>query len=79
MNEQVTDVEFTEVQEPVKTESEFARKYHENQLLKRSQKKARKQLASQGYSRKESANLIKHALNRIASNKPVKKAAGRGG
>jgi hypothetical protein len=62
-----------------KQESEFARRYHEEKLLKRAQKKARKQLKAQGYSHKESQNLIKHALNRITSNKPERKAAGRGG
>lgn len=62
-----------------KEQSDWARKYHEEKLLKRAKKKAKKQLQAQGYSYKESTNLIKHALQRIASNKPERKAAGRGG
>ena len=57
----------------------FKEQWEQQRLLKRAKKKAKKQLQSQGYSHKESTNLIKHALNRIASNKPEKKAAGRGG
>lgn len=63
----------------LKQESDFARKYHEEKLLKRAKKKARKNLQTQGFGRKESSKMVKNALNRISSNKPERKAAGRGG
>ena len=66
--------ETTQVKEP----SAFKQEWEAKKLLKRAQKKAKKQLQAQGYSYKESTNLIKHALNRIAANKPEKRAAGRG-
>jgi hypothetical protein len=62
-----------------KEPSQFKQEWEEKKLLKRAQKKARKQLQAQGYTYKESTNLIKHALGRIASNKPAARAAGRGG
>lgn len=69
---------MTEQSPEVKEPSTFKQEWEEKRLLKRAQKKAKKQLKAQGYSHKESTNLIKHALNRIASNKPEKRAAGRG-
>ena len=70
VSEQVTEM---------KQESEWARKYHEEKLMKRVKKKVRKQLKTQGYSNKQASGSIKQALQRIASNKPERKAAGRGG
>jgi hypothetical protein len=48
-------------------------------LLKKSKKKARKTLEKQGFDKSLANRLVKNAMNRIASNKPMKKAAGRGG
>lgn len=75
---EVPELTVEESEQPVKQESEWAQRYHAEKLLKSAQKKARKQLKAQGYSHKQSQNLIKHALQRIASNKPEKRAAGRG-
>lgn len=47
-------------------------------LLKKSKKKARKTLEKQGFDKTSANKLVKNAMNRIASNKPVRKAAGRG-
>lgn len=56
----------------------FADKWHAEKLLKRAKKKAKKQLQSKGFSKGEANKLVKGAINNIA-NKPVKRAAGRGG
>lgn len=56
----------------------FADKWHAEKLLKRAKKKARKQLESKGFSKSEANRAVKRAVNNIA-NKPVKRAAGRGG
>lgn len=55
----------------------FAEKWHAEKLLKRSKKKARKQLQNQGYSHGEAGTLVKQALNTIVA-KPIRKAASRG-
>jgi hypothetical protein len=47
-------------------------------LLKKSKKKARKTLEKQGFDKTAATKLVKSAMNRIGSNKPVRKAAGRG-
>lgn len=47
-------------------------------LLKKSKKKARKTLEKQGFDKSAANKLVKNAMTRIASNKPVRKAAGRG-
>ena len=60
----------------VKEESEFAQKYHAEKLLKRSKKKARKQLLAAGLPRASADKMVKQALGRIMS-KPERKAAGR--
>lgn len=59
------------------SESAFAEKWHADKLLKRSKKKAKKELQKKGFSRNESAKMVNKALKNI-SNKPVKRAAGRG-
>jgi SOS response regulatory protein OraA/RecX len=56
----------------------FADKWHAEKLLKRSKKKARKQLQAKGFSKGEATNLVKQSVNRIA-NRPVHKSVGRGG
>lgn len=56
----------------------FADKWHAEKLLKRAKKKAKKTLQQKGLSKREATKLVKGAVNNIA-NKPVKRAAGRGG
>jgi hypothetical protein len=56
----------------------FADKWHAEKLLKRAKKKTRKSLQAKGLPKKEATKLVKGAVNNIA-NKPVKRAAGRGG
>jgi uncharacterized membrane protein len=55
----------------------FAEKWHAEKLLKRSKKKARKQLQNQGHSHGEARAIVKKAVNQIAA-KPERKSAGRG-
>jgi hypothetical protein len=64
--------------EEIKQPSAFAEKYHAEKLLKRAKKKARKSLQAKGMPKGEATKLVKGAVNQIA-NKPVKRAAGRGG
>jgi DNA-binding Xre family transcriptional regulator len=61
-----------------KKPSAFAEKWHADKLLKRAKKKAKKTLQSKGMSKSEATKLVKGAVNNIA-NKPMKRAAGRGG
>jgi hypothetical protein len=56
----------------------FADKWHAEKLLKRAKKKARKSLQSKGIPKGEATKMVKGAVNNIA-NRPVKRAAGRGG
>lgn len=55
----------------------FSEQWHADKLLKRSKKKARKQLQNQGHSHGEARAMVKKAVNTIAA-KPIRKAAGRG-
>lgn len=55
----------------------FSDKWHAEKLLKRSKKKARKQLQNQGHSHSEARSMVKKAVNQIAI-KPERKSAGRG-
>jgi glutamyl-tRNA reductase len=64
--------------EEIKKPSAFAEKYHAEKLLKKAKKKARKSLQAKGIPKGEATKLVKGAVNQIA-NKPVKRAAGRGG
>lgn len=64
--------------EEIKQPSAFAEKYHADKLLKRAKKKAKKSMIAKGLSKKESGKLVKQAVNNIA-NRPMKRAAGRGG
>lgn len=57
----------------------FAQKWHAEKLLKKAKKKSRKELEKKGFSRGEASSLVKKAVRSIASNKPMKRAAGRGG
>lgn len=55
----------------------FAEKWHAEKLLKRSKKKARKQLQNQGHSHGDARAMVKKAVSQIAA-KPERKSAGRG-
>lgn len=68
---------MTEELQPVQPLS-FKEQWEQQRLLKRAKKKAKHALQKQGYGRKESSKLVKNAIGRIASNKPERKAAGRG-
>jgi uncharacterized membrane protein len=57
----------------------FAQKWHAEKLLKKAKKKSRKELERKGFSRGEASSLVKKAVRSISSNKPMKRAAGRGG
>ena len=59
--------------------SQFKQEWEAKKLLKRAKKKSKKQLMSQGHSAGEATGMIKRALKQITSNKPMKRAAGRGG
>ena len=61
-----------------KEPSSFKQEWEANKLLKRAKKKARKQLQQKGFSHGEATKLVKQTINRIATNKPERKAAGRG-
>lgn len=62
-----------------KEASSFKQEWEAKKLLKQAKKKARKTLQQKGFSHSEATKLVKQSINRIASNKPVKRAAGRGG
>lgn len=55
----------------------FAEKWRAEKLLKRSKKKARKQLQTQGHTHSEASSIVKRAVNAIAA-KPQRKSAARG-
>ena len=57
----------------------FKEQWEQKKLLKRTKKKAKKELLQRGHSPKEATGMIKQALKTIQSNKPMKRAAGRGG
>lgn len=65
----------TELKQP----STFKQEWEAKKLLKRSKKKAKKQLMDRGHSPREATGMIKQALKNISMNKPEKRAAGRGG
>jgi hypothetical protein len=55
----------------------FKEQWEAKKLLKRSKKKAKKNLQKQGFGRRESSKQVNAALGRMVD-KRVKKAAGRG-
>ena len=57
----------------------FKEQWEAKKLLKRTKKKAKKELLQRGHSPREATGMIKQALKTIQSNKPIKRAAGRGG
>lgn len=52
--------------------------WKQEKLLKKAKKKARKDLQKKGFTKSEASSAVKQSLKRIASNKPEKRAAGRG-
>jgi ribosomal protein L22 len=56
----------------------FKEQWEAKKLLKRTKKKAKKDLLQRGHSPKEATGMIKQALKTIQSNKPERKSAGRG-
>jgi ribosomal protein L22 len=56
----------------------FKEQWEAKKLLKRTKKKAKKDLLQRGHSPKEATGMIKQALKMIQSNKPERKSAGRG-
>jgi hypothetical protein len=64
--------------EPVQKLS-FKEQWEIKKLMKRAKKKAKHSLEKQGFGRREASEKVNQAVNRIASNRPMKKAAGRGG
>jgi hypothetical protein len=65
--------------EETKVPSAFKQEWEAKKLLKRTKKKAKKDLLNRGHSPREASGMIKQAINNIQSNKPIKRAAGRGG
>jgi len=59
--------------------SAFKQEWEAKKLLKRTKKKAKKDLLNRGHSPKEASGMIQQALKNIQSTKPLKRAAGRGG
>jgi len=57
----------------------FKEQWEQKKLLKRAKKKAKHTLQSKGLGRKEASKEVNKVVNRIASNKPMQRAAGRGG
>ena len=64
--------------EELKEPSAFKQEWEAKKLLKRTKKKTKKDLLNRGHSPKEASGMIKQALKTIQSNKPERKAAGRG-
>jgi uncharacterized protein YoaH (UPF0181 family) len=63
----------------MKQPSAFKQEWEAKKLLKKSKKKAKKELMTRGHSPSEAVGMINQALKNIQSNKPQKRAAGRGG
>lgn len=70
---------MTEQNPELKEPSTFKQEWEAKKLLKKSKKKAKKSLMERGHSPKEANGMVKQALKNIQSNKPIKRAAGRGG
>jgi hypothetical protein len=57
----------------------FKEQWEQKKLLKRAKKKAKRTMQGKGLGRREASKEVNKAVNRIASNKPIRLAAGRGG
>lgn len=75
--EQSTE-EIVEHPDIEKQPSAFKLQWEAKKLLKRSKKKAKNHLLQKGHSPKEATGMIKKALKNVQSNKPERRAAGRG-
>lgn len=69
----VTDVEAKPV--PLT----FKEQWEQQRLLKRSKKKAKKELIKKGFDPSSASSMVKRAIKNIANRAPEKRAAGRGG
>ena len=67
------------IEQSPKEPSAFKQEWEAKKLLKRSKKKAKKELINRGHSAGEANGMIKTALKQIQDNKPMRRAAGRGG
>ena len=57
----------------------FADRYHQEKLIKKAKKKARKELESQGYPKGIATQLVNQGVkNIVRDNKPQKRSTGRG-
>jgi len=63
------------MEEPVKLT--FKEQWQQRKWVKRSKKKAKKELMKNGYDRSTASSMVKKAIRNIVS-KPERKAAGRG-
>lgn len=59
--------------------SQFKQEWEAKKLLKRSKKKAKKELISKGFDPSSASSMVKRAIKNIANRAPEKRAAGRGG
>lgn len=60
--------------------SQFKEQWEAKKALKKAKKKARNNaMKDHGMSKKEATGAVKKAINRIITNKPITRAAGRGG
>ena len=64
--------------EELKQPSAFKLEWEAKKLLKRAKKKSKKALMQRGHSAGEASGMIKQAMKQIMTNKPERKAAGRG-
>jgi hypothetical protein len=67
---------MSEEKAPVKLS--FKEQWEIRKLMKRAKKKAKHSLQEQGFGRREASAKVNAAVDRIATNKPERKSAGRG-
>ena len=66
-------------QSPDKQPSAFKQEWEAKKLLKKSKKKAKKELMTRGHSASQATGMINQALKNIQNNKPERRSVGRGG
>ena len=60
--------------------SRFKQEWEAKKLLKQTKKKAKKAMMARGHGRKDASKMVNKAIkNIVTSNRPERKAAGRGG
>jgi len=62
----------------IKEESEFAKRYHAEKALKRTKKKVKKDLQKKGFDKSEANKVVKGIVNR-ATKTVIQRHQGRGG